>query len=144
MDANRGKEWTLRTTTAVACLLVAAATWWPLVKNELVGEMVALPSLAAWSALAARWVLALAALLALAGRRQPALALCGLATGLVLAPLLAAMRDALDLLAMQRESDSAMVVPNPMLRPQAGLWCLAAGILLWLVLPWFRRQQDAV
>ncbi len=136
-------DWLPRLAVVAACALVAVATWFPLAKNELVGEMVALPALAAWSALGARWVLAVAAVLGLVGRRDAALALCGLATGLVLAPFMAALRDAFDLLAMQRESDPGLVVPDPMLRPQAGAWCLAAGVLLWLVLPWIRRKKAA-
>jgi hypothetical protein len=83
---------------AISCLLLFAATYPPLAYSAVMQEVICLPKLGLWTMLGSRWVLGAGVVCALAGARRAAVALAGLGAGLVLAPLLRALDDALGLL----------------------------------------------
>jgi hypothetical protein len=134
MNGRNGCEWWLRGLVLGVCGLLAAATWCSFGKADGVGE-IDLSSFARWSALGASGLLAVAAVVAVCGRKGGGLAFAGAAIGLIVSPVMGACRDAMDLARMQLESDPAAPLPNlaSLWHPGIGTWCFAAGLLLWLL-----------
>lgn len=82
-----------------ACCILFAGTYPPLAYSAIMQQVIDSPGLSHWTVLAARWVLGLGGLLAIAGAWRSALALAGLGAGFVWAPLLRALEDAAGLAA---------------------------------------------
>jgi len=119
---------------AISCLLLFAATYPPLAYSAVMQEVISLPKLGHWTMLGSRWVLGAGVVCSLAGARRAAIALAGLGAGLVLAPLLRALDDALGLL---KDPMFEGKVLRDFIELRWGMALLAVGVVvLLLVVVW--------
>jgi hypothetical protein len=115
----------------LAVVLWYVATQVPLAHAPGILGEVALPEMAQWSTRAARWMLLGALVLAACGRGGAALAVGGVAVGLIGSVLGEWAREAADLLELEPEFAGKPLLELVDVAP--GSWALGGGVVLWLV-----------